>query len=220
MRLIVFDFDGTIADSKFHIMQAVKTVCQDMGLVPPKLSDVLKYTGLSVQDALACTNPHMDIHIRQEWERRFNTVISQPHGADTERLFDGAKDTLQALQNTGAYVTIITGKSRKGLDASLHALGLQGMFVDTKTVDEGVRKPKPDILQNVMRDFDVSPDATVMIGDTTYDILCGKNAGTKTIGVSYGNHAVADLQDVGADIIVDTFTDIPRAIDAVFNDDR
>ena len=84
-----------------------------------------------------------------------------------------------------------TGKSRRGLDEALETVELRGVFDGSRTADETASKPHPQMLLELMDHFGVEPERTLMIGDTTHDLLMARNAGTAAIGVSYGAHEPA-----------------------------
>jgi phosphoglycolate phosphatase len=83
---------------------------------------------------------------------------------------------------------VATGKSRRGLDEALHTSELKGVFDGSRTADETAGKPHPRMLQELMREFGVEPQRTLMIGDTTHDLQMAVNAGCASVGVSYGAH--------------------------------
>jgi phosphoglycolate phosphatase len=83
---------------------------------------------------------------------------------------------------------VATGKGRKGLDQALAQSELKGLFDGTRTADETAGKPHPLMLQQLMAEFGIAPDRTLMIGDTTHDLQLAVNAGTARVGVSYGAH--------------------------------
>ncbi len=214
MRLIALDFDGTLADSKHSIMYAVKLACQDMGIVPPKLSEVMQLTGLKLEDAVAHFQPNVTMAVKQAWMEKFVYYmdVHKDKNMPPEVLFDNVIPTLDILNDDDTFLAIITGKGRAGLNLSLQTHNLGTYFVVIKTADDGMGKPHPQILFDTMEQLGVHPWETVMVGDTSFDILMGKNAGTKTIGVSYGNHTVPQLQNAGADIIIDSFDALPQAV--------
>ena len=116
---------------------------------------------------------------------------------DDISLFDGVLPMLADLRARHHWVTIATGKSRRGLDDVLHAEALQGVFDGSRTADQTAGKPDPLMLHELMREFGVEPERTLMIGDTTHDLQMARNAGCASVGVSYGAHdhaAFADLQ--------------------------
>jgi len=103
-------------------------------------------------------------------------------------FFDGTLQMLEALKARGHLLAVATGKSRRGLDDALGTSALRGLFDATRTADETASKPDPRMLHELMNDLQVAPERTLMIGDTTHDLLLAKNAGVAGIGVSYGAH--------------------------------
>jgi phosphoglycolate phosphatase len=90
-------------------------------------------------------------------------------------------------------LTVATGKSRKGLDDALHQVELRGMFDGSRTADETAGKPNPRMLHELMAEFGVSPERTLMIGDTTHDLEMAHKAGCASVGVSYGAHGTSEF---------------------------
>jgi phosphoglycolate phosphatase len=112
-------------------------------------------------------------------------------------LFDGVLPLLADLKSRHHWLTVATGKSRHGLDETLRHVELQGVFDGSRTADETAGKPSPQMLFELMREFGVEPERTLMIGDTTHDLQMALNAGCASLGVSYGAHdpaAFAALQ--------------------------
>jgi phosphoglycolate phosphatase len=101
---------------------------------------------------------------------------------------------LQALRERGHLLAVATGKSRRGLDELLHTDALRGVFDASRTADETAGKPHPLMLQELMAEFDVPPERTLMIGDTTHDLQMALNAGCASVGVSYGAHEPASFE--------------------------
>ena len=95
---------------------------------------------------------------------------------------------LRELKARQHWLAVATGKSRKGLDATLQAIELQGLFDASRTADETAGKPHPLMLQELMAEFGVAPARVLMIGDTTHDLLMARNAGCDSVAVAYGAH--------------------------------
>jgi phosphoglycolate phosphatase len=103
-------------------------------------------------------------------------------------LFDGVLPLLAELKQRHHWLAVATGKSRRGLDEALRAVQLQGLFQGSRTADETAGKPSPVMLFELMREFEVEPARTLMIGDTTHDLQMALNAGCASVAVSYGAH--------------------------------
>ena len=107
---------------------------------------------------------------------------------------------------------VATGKSDRGLDRCLETHAIKGLFVTLQTADRHPSKPHPSMIYQAMADAGSDPKSTVMIGDTVFDIHMGKAAGCRTIGVSWGYHAVAELREAGAEMIAETMDELARLL--------
>jgi phosphoglycolate phosphatase len=95
------------------------------------------------------------------------------------------------LKTRQHWLTVATGKNRHGLDEVMQTVALKGVFDGSRTADETAGKPNPRMLQELMREFGVKPERTLMIGDTTHDLQMALNAGCPSVAVSYGAHEPA-----------------------------
>jgi phosphoglycolate phosphatase len=117
------------------------------------------------------------------------------HGADQDLLlFDGAEALIDELAAAGYMLAVATGKTRKGLDRAFEVSGLGSRFHASRCADECHSKPHPQMLDELMDEFGVGPEVTLMIGDTTHDLLMAKNAGVAALGVAYGAHPRESLE--------------------------
>ncbi|MCE9569974.1 MAG: HAD-IA family hydrolase, partial [Rhodocyclales bacterium] len=109
-------------------------------------------------------------------------------------LFDGAEALIDELATAGHMLAVATGKTRKGLDRAFEVTGLGTRFHASRCADECHSKPHPQMLEELMDEFGVEPAATLMIGDTTHDLLMARNAGVAALGVAYGAHPRETLE--------------------------
>lgn len=184
--LIAFDWDGTLFDSTGLIAKCIQSACADLGLPVPSDERAAYVIGLGLHDALQHVVPGLSQERYPELGRRYrHHYFARQHELV---LFEGTLGMLQALKGRNHWLAVATGKSRSGLDEALAHSSLQGVFDATRTADETASKPDPLMLQQLMREFGVPPERTLMIGDTTHDLLLASNAGTASLGVSYGAH--------------------------------
>jgi phosphoglycolate phosphatase len=184
--LIVFDWDGTLFDSTALIVRCIQAACADLGLDVPSNERAAYVIGLGLHDALAHAVPGLAPDRYPELGRRYrHHYFERQHELV---LFDGTLAMLQALKARNHWLAVATGKSRRGLDEALDTVQLKGLFDGTRTADETAGKPNPLMLQQLMSEFGADPDRTLMIGDTTHDLQLARNAGTASIGVSFGAH--------------------------------
>lgn len=184
--LIAFDWDGTLFDSTALIVRCIQAACRDVGVAVPDAQRAAYVIGLGLHDALAHAAPGLPPERYPELGARYrHHYFAHQHDLT---LFPGTLEMLQALRTRHHFVGVATGKSRRGLDEALATAQLKGMFDATRTADETASKPDPRMLHELMREFGVDPARTLMIGDTTHDLQMAANAGTASVGVSYGAH--------------------------------
>lgn len=194
-RLIVFDWDGTLADSTAPIAAAIRAACVAVGRPMPSESDARYVIGLGLSDALSHVAPGLSPD-----EQRQLAAHYRRHYLDREPtipLFQGAAQLLADLDAAGFLLAVATGKTRAGLDRAIAKNGLAGRFHATRCADEGFPKPHPDMLLTLMDRLAADPRDTLMIGDTTHDLQLAANAGTASVAVSYGAHAADALGGLG-----------------------
>jgi len=184
--LIAFDWDGTLFDSTALIVQCIQDACRDLGITVPSQADAAYVIGLGLHDALKHAAPGLPADRYPELGARYrHHYIARQ---DELVLFDGSLAMLQGLKARNHLLAVATGKGRRGLDDALAHSQLKGLFDATRTADETMSKPHPLMLQELMAELGVPPERTLMIGDTTHDLLLARNAGTARVAVSYGAH--------------------------------
>lgn len=184
--LIVFDWDGTLMDSAGTIVACIQAAAVDLGLAPPPDERARHVIGLGLHEALRHALPELEEGRHAELADRYRYhYLAQ----DTRlTLFEGAAGLVRDLAEAGFMLAVATGKSRAGLDRALAASGLANAFHASRCADECHSKPHPQMLEELMDELGVSPGLTLMIGDTTHDLLMARSAGVPAVGVSYGAH--------------------------------
>lgn len=184
--LIAFDWDGTLFDSTALIVQCIQAAVRDVGGREPDRQAASYVIGMALGQALAHAAPDVPPAKHPQLSERYrHHYFAQQHKVT---LFDGVLPLLHSLRERHHWLTVATGKSRRGLDEALRTVELQGVFDGSRTADETAGKPHPQMLHELMREFGVSPERTLMIGDTTHDLQMAQNAGCASVGVSYGAH--------------------------------
>jgi phosphoglycolate phosphatase len=184
--LIAFDWDGTLFDSTAIITRSIQLAVRDVGGTVPSDKDASYVIGMALMQALAHAAPDVPPEKYPELGERYR-VHYMAHQNDLS-LFTGVLELLAELKQRHHWLAVATGKSRRGLDEVLHTVQLKGVFDGSRTADETAGKPHPRMLQELMREFGVEPERTLMIGDTTHDLQMALNAGCASVGVSYGAH--------------------------------
>jgi phosphoglycolate phosphatase len=189
---IVFDWDGTLMDSTATIVHCIQAAACDLGLPVPDERSAAHVIGLSLQSAMEVAIPGVDPKYYPRIIERYRYHYLNQDGGLT--LFDGVPEMLDDLVQQGYLLGVATGKSRVGLDRALRASGLASRFDATRCADQTFSKPHPAMLLELTQELGQDMQRTVMIGDTTHDLLLAQNAGAAGIAVHYGAHTPDDLQ--------------------------
>ena len=207
VTLIVFDVDGTLIDSQHLIVAAQGLAFAEHGLTAPSRAVSLSVVGLSLPQAfrrLVGDEGPVD-GLSESYRRAFNLLRLDPNYE--EPLFPGMEALLQRLHaRSDIRLGIATGKARRGVDRLIETHGWRGWFATTQSADDAPSKPDPTMLRQAMAEAGATPETTVMIGDTTYDMEMAVSAGAVAIGVGWGYHPAGALFGAGAATVVDTAT--------------
>ena len=206
--LICFDWDGTLFDSTAIIVRCIQQAVLDVGGRMPSDAAASYVIGMALMPALAHAAPDVPEDKYPELGRRYrHHYLAHQHDIS---LFDGVLPMLAELKARHHWLTVATGKSRRGLDEVLASRQLQGVFDGSRTADETAGKPHPRMLQELMREFGTEPERTLMIGDTTHDLQMARNAGCASVGVSYGAHEPDEFAALGPRFIAHSATELHR----------
>jgi phosphoglycolate phosphatase len=189
--LIVFDWDGTLMDSAACIAASLQAACRDLGYPEPTERDARYVIGLGLSDALAHVLPGVPRSNYPQVVERYRAHFLKGDGGTT--LFCDAADMVRELHTRGHLLAVATGKSRRGLDRALRETGLEAYFQATRCADEGRSKPHPEMLMYLIGKLGVTPERTLMIGDTTHDMAMASAAGVARVALGHGAHDVCDL---------------------------
>ena len=191
-RLLIFDWDGTLADSEASITGAMQKAIEEFAEEPRTLDELRNVIGLGLDEAIVFLYPEMEKEDRQKLANRYReTYVLTSVGA--ANLFPKVRGTLKHFYNAGYLLAVATGKSRRGLNRSLAETGLGQFFHASRCADETQSKPHPQMLLEIMELLDVEPAHTLMIGDSEYDLQMANSAGAACAAVSYGVHGIDRL---------------------------
>ena len=204
--LIAFDWDGTLFDSTQIITRCIQLAVVDVGGAKPTDEAASYVIGMALMQALAHAAPDVpqDKYPLLGERYRFHYM---KHANDIA-LFEGVLPLLAALRERHHWLTVATGKSRRGLDEALHTSELKGVFDGSRTADETAGKPNPLMLHELMGEFGVPPERTLMVGDTTHDLEMAKRAGCPSVGVSYGAHDHSEFAALQPRFVAHTVRDL------------
>jgi phosphoglycolate phosphatase len=213
IKLCVFDCDGTLVDSERSIISAMCAAFAAHGFPLPTDDAVRRVVGLSLAEAVGRLLPASSERecMRICGSYRDAVAAMRLDGALLEPLYPGVLDGLQALEDEGWCLGLATGKSYRSAIATLAAHGLEHRFMTLQTPDTAAGKPSPQMMIQAMAEAGAEPGATVMVGDTTYDMMMARNAGALALAVTWGYHDKLELKASGAHATVEEFGAIASA---------
>ncbi len=182
--LIVWDWDGTLADSTGMITNAIVQAAEQVGLPaldPKAASNII---GLGLRESIHAL--YGDLPTDKAQALALQYTANYYAGEQAIPLFAGAKDTIIELNRRGFKLAVATGKGRRGLNLALQHCGLGNFFHTTRTIDECFSKPHPQMLDEIMDTCVATPERTLMIGDTSYDLQMAQNASVQAVAVTFG----------------------------------
>jgi phosphoglycolate phosphatase len=205
-QLIIFDWDGTLADSTAVIKRALQRSAEDTGYPIPTDEQASFIIGMGLKPAMEHAIPTLrDEDLPKIIDRFRHHFLA---GEEEIVLFDGVTEMLTSLKERGHWLAVATGKSRIGLDRAFDKLGLREFFVTSRCADQGFSKPHPGMLHAIYDQTGLLATDSVMIGDTTHDLQLAANAGSAAVGVTYGAHDVALLKAHDALSLVDSVAEL------------
>jgi phosphoglycolate phosphatase len=204
--LIVWDWDGTLANSTGMITNAIVKAASQVGLPtldPKAASNII---GLGLKESIHALFGDIPADLSQKLAQQY--TANYYAGEAEIPLFDGAKSTIIELNRRGYKLAVATGKGRRGLNLALEHCGLTHFFHETRTVDECFSKPHPQMLDELMDILVATPERTLMIGDTSYDLQMASNAGVQAVAVTFGAQSQDKLMGYNSIAMFHQFDDL------------
>jgi len=200
-RLAIFDCDGTLVDSQANICTAMASCFASAGLPAPEREATRRVVGLSLVEAVRALLPDGEHGFHLELAEGYKSAFQRLRGEGRveEPLYEGVAELIECLEADGWLLGIATGKSDRGLGLCLEHHGLAGRFVTLQTADRHPSKPHPSMIEAALAEAGAAPAASMMIGDTSYDMIMAKAAGVTAVGVAWGYHDRQELLSAGAD---------------------
>jgi len=207
VRLLVFDLDGTLVDSKQDLALSVNAMREEMGLAPLTLELISSYVGHGVTLLVRRSLGTQATDENVEKGLAFFLDYYRQHMLDNTTPYPGVSEALEKLK--GHKMAVLTNKPVNFSREMISRLGFAPYFSYVYGGNSfPQKKPDPVGLHKLMEDLQVSAKETVMVGDSDTDILTGRNAGVLTCGVTYGFGAQT-LEKVSPDLTIDDMRELP-----------
>ena len=212
-RNIIFDFDGTLTDSKHDIASAQIWVLHQLGVDSVRPEDLFRHIGKTLPETFSSILPTA-LHHRIPEAITLYSQYYPPRSLTTTTLFPGVRATLEELVRRGARLAVASTKRGRGIVRATDHFGITNLFLQLQGTDDLPFKPDPAIIRKILTDQQWEPAETLMVGDTDKDILVGKNAKVTTCGVTYGALNRGELAAFAPDYLINTIGEVLAIADA------
>lgn len=217
MRSVIFDLDGTLADTSADLLAAANGCFRAMGL--PDLLDG-RDAGTALRGGRAMLNLGFDRHGgvgADEVERQYPLLLRRYEEAicESTTLYPGAAEAVERLRARGFRTGVCTNKPGHLAEVLLERLGVRALFDGLVAADTlPVRKPHPDAFHEAVARAGGARGRACLVGDTATDRDTARAAGAPCILVTFGP-AGADMAALGPEALLDSFADLPDAVEAL-----
>lgn len=211
-RLIVFDVDGTLADSIGRIIEVMQVASVNCKVRRPSTSDVRNVIGMTLRKAIAALMPEYSDEKVDEVTEEYRRLYKEMEDRDPVRLYPSVISTLQTLKQQGFELAIATGKSRAGLERIYVNSGLRELITCAVSGDMVKSKPDPMMLQTILEHYGLKPEQALMVGDSNLDLRMATNAGVPSIGITWGVHPREVLEKESPVAIIGDVCELPDLV--------
>ena len=212
-KVVMLDFDGTIARTVRAILHASEKMLKMHGYSLDE-EIVARNFGLALPEAFRCfaNDDTIDDATIEQMVVEFNTIYKNECEPLIE-LFDGVPETLDRLKKAGVTLLIASNNIRSVLDRLSARLDIAQYFDGIICADDVVNaKPAPDIALLALSRYNIKGEDTLVVGDSTFDMDMGREAGCHLCGVTYGSHTPEMLREKGARYIIDHFSELEKIV--------
>lgn len=211
LKLIIFDFDGTLGDTRRNIVLTLQQTMRSLGLPVRDEAVCASTIGLTLADCFRKMYPGLEESAVEECVVTYRRLFEENRKFLVPQLFPGVADTMRDLKARGLTMAIASSRSSKSLNEFLSEMGVDSCLSLVIGADNVTKaKPDPEPVLKVLSAFGISADEALVVGDMGVDIQMGKAAGAKTCGVTWGNGSREDLMTAGADFIIDSMPELCR----------
>ena len=216
IKLLILDFDGTLADTQELIVRTNQEAMRQLGYPVQDAQTIIDTIGLPLEEGILTMFPDLPHEALPQWVKVYRTVFYSLKEHIGPQLFPGVKETLAKLHAEGHLISVASSRLSISLNAFLEEMGLMPYICYVLGADNVTKaKPDPEPVLKTLRDLHVPAREALVVGDMPVDIQMGLGAGAYTCGVSYGNSNREALKKAGAHRVVDLFSEIPLLLSSL-----
>lgn len=211
VKLVIFDWDGTVMDSIGKIVVSLQLAAARVNLPVPPAHQAKQIIGLSLDPAFLRLFPESTQQQRDVLSEHYKDVYLN-HDTTPTPLFPHAIELFSALHEHGYLVSVATGKARRGLDRMMSETNTQHFFHSSRCSDEAQSKPHPEMLEQLLAHHQLLPSQAVMVGDTVHDLAMAQAIDMPRIGITHGVHGPEDFAPHAPSAIVHSLAELKQLL--------
>ena len=214
IRLVILDFDGTLADTSGLIIATMQATLQYMQLPVPTAEQVKRVIGLPLIDCFTHLVP-MDDATAQKCSEAYRNIFEEKKNKEIlPQPFPNVDATLRKLHADGYTLAVASSRLTYSLMSFIEAFQWTSLISEVIGPDKVEKsKPDPEPVNRILSDLHFKPQEALVVGDAPFDILMGKGAGAHTCAVTYGNASRESLAATQPDWIIDDFGKIIQILE-------
>lgn len=210
VKLVIFDFDGTLADTQTIILETYKSTIETLKLPQRKTPELKATIGLPLRDGFVKLYPELSTEDIDKCCDTYRAIFNENKQNYVPELFSGVEETLETLRRRNVIMSIASSRSRVSLEEFCRKNHIDHYFAMILGAEDVERhKPDPWPVTYTLERLNVSPSDAIVVGDMPYDIKMGMDAGCRTVGVSYGNATFSELVEAGANRVIPDMSLLP-----------
>lgn len=215
-KLIIFDFDGTLGDTRQNIIITMQRTMQRVGLPVKSDLECASTIGLTLEDSFKKMYPDVDAAMAVRCVDAYREIFMESVEELIPQLFPGVSDTLACLDAMGIKMSVASSRQSQSLLLFLDSMGIIKYFPYVLGADNVVKhKPDPEPVLKTLRELDYSPSEVIVVGDMPVDVAMAHGSDVRAIAVTFGNATREELVESNADYIIDDFTKILEIVETL-----
>ena len=212
-KLIIFDFDGTLGDTRLNIVTTMQMTIKELHLPERSEAACASTIGLPLASCFHTLFPNLPAEQAQCCADTYRKIFSENLQYIKPQTFPHVVETLSALKKQGITLTIASSRSHASLVELTHDMEIADSISYLIGADDVKKaKPNPEPVLKTLVTMQFEANETLVVGDMAVDMLMGANAKTKTCGVTWGNGTKNELEEAGANFIIDKMEELLNVV--------
>ncbi|MBO7189699.1 MAG: HAD family hydrolase [Alistipes sp.] len=215
-KLIIFDFDGTLGDTRQNIIITMQRTMRMLGLPVMGDAECASTIGLTLENSFKSLYPDMSAEMALRCVDAYRDIFMESVEELIPQLFPGVADTLARLDKMGIKMSVASSRQSQSLLLFLERMGVSRYFPYVLGADNvSKHKPDPEPVLKTLRELNYSPSDALVVGDMPVDVAMAHGSDVRAIAVTFGNATREELVESNADYIIDDFTKILEIVETL-----